>query len=65
MKTLQELRSDFEKMAVYCMFDITRNKNGEYVDTPRSTYMLWAGYWECAKTNGIIEPHSDWIDSNR
>lgn len=64
MKTLQELRSEFEEMAVSCMFDITRTKTGAYTDRGRSTYMLWAGYWECAKINGIITgDDADWIKS--
>jgi hypothetical protein len=53
-KTLIELREEFEEMAVNCMFDIERNSNGEYENTGRNTFMLWAGYWECARINGII-----------
>ena len=54
MKTLIELREEFENMATDCMFDITRFSNGEYDDSGRNTFTLWAGYWQCAKINGII-----------
>ena len=50
-KTINELRAEFENMAMNNMFGITRNDQGEYIGT---TFCLWAGYWECAKINGII-----------
>ena len=50
-KTLDELRKEFEHMAKSSMFDIERNSSGEYKG---HTHTLWAGYWECAKANGII-----------
>ena len=53
-KTLAELRAEFEDMAKNCMFDIERLPNGCYKDIGRNTFMLWAGYWQCAKINGII-----------
>jgi hypothetical protein len=53
MKTLQELRTDFELMAQKNMFGIIRdNQTGEYLGT---TFILWAGYWECAVKNNIIQ----------
>lgn len=51
VKTLVKLREEFEHMAKSSMFSIKRNKHGEYMGT---TFCLWAGYWECAKINGII-----------
>lgn len=50
-KTLAELRREFEHMAKNNMFGIGRTETGEYIGT---TFCLWAGYWECAKINGII-----------
>ncbi len=51
-KTLQTLRREFENMAIRCMFSIKRSpKTGEYFG---STFILWAGYWECAVANDII-----------
>jgi hypothetical protein len=53
-KTLDELRAEFEDMASFCMFDIKRLPNGEYQNNGRSTFVLWGGYFQCAKINGII-----------
>jgi len=58
MKTVNELRAEFERMAVSSFFDIDRLPNGEYKTTGRNTFMLWAGYWECAKANGVIPTDS-------
>ncbi len=52
VKTLQELRLEFEKMAQRCMFYLDRMDNGEY--HKMTTFHLWAGYWECAVKNNII-----------
>lgn len=54
VKTLGELRVDFEEMAQRCFFDISRNSNGEYIGSRGQTFILWAGYWECARKNGVI-----------
>jgi len=62
--TLQELRVQFEDMAKSCMFDITRSQTGEYEYDGRNTFILWAGYWECAKINGIIPADSDALKMN-
>jgi len=64
MKTVNELRIDFENMAMSNMFDIKRLPNGEYKSTGRNTFILWAGYWECAKINRIIDPESDALKMN-
>ena len=61
---IDELRAQFETMAKSCMFDITRQESGEYRSSGRNTFILWAGYWECAKINGIIPPDSDALDMN-
>lgn len=54
-KTLSQLREEFEDMAARCMFDLTRSeKTGEYIRSRGQTFCLWAGYWECAKKNGVI-----------
>ena len=53
--TLLQLRINFEKMARGKHFNIERNNHGEYTDKNRSTFMLWAGYWESAKANDIID----------
>lgn len=63
MKNLQrisvkELRRQFEDMARLKHFDLERNCVGEYGSTERNTFILWAGYWECAKNNGIIPINS-------
>ncbi len=52
--SLTELRQQFEKMAKSSMFIIDRLPNGEYQNRGRSTFLLWAGYWECAVKNGIV-----------
>ena len=53
MKTLKQLRTDFEEMASPKHFDIERGKfTGEYKSG--STFCMWAGYWECAVKNKII-----------
>jgi len=52
MKTLAELRAEFENMAMSSKFIIDRNKHGEY--PAKATYFLWAGYWECAVKNKIL-----------
>jgi len=36
-----------------------REPNGEYKFSGRNTFTLWAGYWECAKINGLISSESD------
>ena len=54
VKTLAELRKEFEYMAVRCMFGIERKDNGEYSGSGGQTFILWAGYWECARKNGVI-----------
>lgn len=52
-KTIKQLRDEFERKAEFCMFDLRRNeKSGEYLSMP--TFNFWAGYWECAKENGVI-----------
>lgn len=51
IKTIAELREEFERRAKSDKFGINRNEHGEYKG---STFYLWAGYWECAKINGII-----------
>jgi hypothetical protein len=59
--TLSALRIQFEVMAMTCKFDIKRNEKGEYPSDGRNTWMLWAGYFECAATNGIIVgDDADW-----
>lgn len=62
--TINQLRVGFENMARSCMFDIERHAGGEYKFSGRNTFTLWAGYWECAKINGIIDPDSDALDMN-
>lgn len=64
MKTVDELRQEFERMATGCMFDIERLANGEYKHRERNTFILWAGFWECAKINGVIDPESDALKMN-
>lgn len=64
MKTLSQLRSDFEHMAKSSFFDIERLSCGEYKTNGRNTFILWAGYWECAKSNGVIPPESSALDMN-
>lgn len=55
IKTLPQLRDEFEEMAARCMFDTTRSeKTGEYTLSGGQTFCLWAGYWECARKNGVI-----------
>ena len=63
--TIQELREQFERMAVSSHFDIVRMDNGEYRTSGRNTFMLWAGFWECAKINGVIDPESSALEMNR
>jgi len=53
MKTIDELRVEFEEMAESKMFSIKRRTNGEYESMP--TFLFWGGYCECAKAHGIIE----------
>lgn len=50
-KSLDDLRNDFEDMAARCMFGLSRRDNGEYKG---NTFILWAGYWECAVKNGVL-----------
>lgn len=67
MKSIPELRADFERMAKSSHFDIDRLDNGEYKATGRNTFILWAGYWECAKQNGVIPTDStinEMLESN-
>lgn len=64
MKTIDELRADFEKMAKSSMFNVQRYSSGEYESRGRNTFILWAGYWECAKKNGIIPDDSDVLKMN-
>jgi len=64
-KTIDEIRVEFESMARSCMFDIERIGDGEYRNTGRNTFILWAGFWECAKINGIIDPDSSVLDMNK
>lgn len=53
-KALEELRVDFENMAKQKLFILDINKNSnQYESWP--TQLLWAGYWECAKINKIVE----------
>ncbi len=59
MKTVNELRDEFECMAKSCKFDIERLPSGEYKSAGRNTFIFWCGYWECAKINGIILVDSD------
>jgi hypothetical protein len=54
VKTLADLRAEFEHMAVSSMFGIERSMSGEYIGSRGQTFILWAGYWECAKSNGIL-----------
>jgi len=49
--TIQELRNEFEDFAIRCHFDIRRRDNGEYHG---QTFILWAGYWECAVRRGAL-----------
>lgn len=62
--TVNELREDFEHMAKSSFFDIERLPNGEYKSSGRNTFMLWAGYWECAKAAGLIPFDSSALDMN-
>jgi len=62
--SLEELRKQFEGMAMSNMFDIERLPTGEYKSTGRNTFILWAGFWECAKNNGIIDHNSDALKMN-
>lgn len=48
VKSLEELRIDFEGMARSCKFDISRMANGEYEHSGRNTFMLWADDGETA-----------------
>ena len=61
---VEELRINFEKMAKSSHFDIERLPGGEYKSTGRNTFILWAGYWECAKKFGVISPDSDALKMN-
>lgn len=61
MKTLQDLRTEFEKMAKSKMFYLDRIANGEY--HKMTTFMLWSGYWECAVNNKIITGQDAKIES--
>ncbi len=55
----EELRANFERMAVSIMFDIKRNpKTGDYASHPRDTFSLWIGYWTSAKEYGVISPQT-------
>jgi len=63
MLTLTELRAQFEVMAELNKFDVELDENFEYKTEPRNTFLLWAGYWECAKINGVIDKKSMWIDA--
>ena len=51
IKSIDEVRNDFEDMAARCMFGLSRRDNGEYTGT---TFILWVGYWECAVKNGVL-----------
>lgn len=51
-------------MAKSSMFDIERLPTGEYKCSGRNTFILWSGYWECAKRNGIINIESDVLKMN-
>lgn len=64
-KTIDDLRTQFEYMAMSNFFDIERLDCGEYRSTGRNTFILWAGFWECAKINGIINPNSSVLDMNK
>lgn len=64
MITIGKLRDDFEDMAQCCHFDIERHVNGEYKTEGRNTFILWAGYWECARMNGVIDKNSDPLKMN-
>ena len=63
--TITELRARFEYFAMSCFFDIDRNMHGEYKNTGRNTFALWAGYWRCAKDSGLINPNSDVLQMNK
>ena len=60
IKAVQELRKEFEYMAIRKMFIMNRNKLGEY--TSPGTFCLWAGYWECAIKLGIIPDKIEYIN---
>jgi hypothetical protein len=59
-KAVQELRKEFEYMAIRKMFIMNRNKLGEY--TSPGTFCLWAGYWECAIKLGIIPDKIEYVN---
>ena len=52
LMTIDDLRNDFEEVAQFCHFDTRRLANGEYKGS--STFVFWAGFWECARRNGLI-----------
>lgn len=62
--TVDELRIQFENMAKSNHFSIERKFHGEYESTGRNPFILWAGYWECARLHGIIRPESCALDMN-
>lgn len=59
-KAVTELRKEFEYMAIRKMFDMHRNKIGEYLSP--GTFCLWAGYWECAIKLGIIPDKIEYVN---
>ena len=62
--TIDELRIQVEHMARSNMFDIQRVPSGEYKMSGRNTFILWAGFWECAKLHSVINPDSCALNMN-
>lgn len=57
MKTLQELREQFEYEYLSRYFILERNSIGEYRNP--LTFQAWGAYKLCALLNGVIDPSID------
>lgn len=57
MKTLQELREQFEYEFKSRYFSLERKASGEYQNA--RTFQAWCAYKLCALLNGVIPPDID------
>lgn len=57
MKTISELRQQFEYEYYKRLFYLERNSSGEYRNP--LTFQAWGAYKLCALLNGVIDPGTD------
>ncbi len=58
--SVEELRANFERIAILAGFDIERTATASGLKAySRDTLLFWSGYWSAARDYGIISPNEN------